>query len=226
MKVQDVGPDLPEPAAEAGHREGIAVREAERVVGNAGDGHAGGGAGELVASERPHHRRHVRSPRDGEVLDDALLAAQTHVIDHVEDLHGMSVPPTATRAPPSACERLSASMICRDGRLLAGHEWRAVAADRRDHAGQHLGMALGLARLTLGLAVGPATEVAAQDRKGWTPRPGPAMRTARRHSADFGPSRHAPPAARTRRSISNGGSDRARTSSDGATSSRVISAAS
>src|SRR3954453_12676059 len=66
-------------------------------------------------------------------------------------------------------------------RFLARHEWRAVTADRRDHAGEHLGVALGLAppaagavaRLALGHAVGPAAEVAAQRPERVDPAGGP-----------------------------------------------------
>ena len=135
MQVQDVGPGLPEPAAEAGQREGVAVREAERVIGDAGRGHSVGGTGELVTSKGPHGHRDVRSSHDGEVLDDALLAAEAHVVDDVQDLHGVSAPTTATRTPPSACERLSASMIWRDWRasspVTSGAPWPRIAATMR-----------------------------------------------------------------------------------------------
>ena len=54
------------------------------------------------ALQGPNRQLHVGRPGLDQVQQDALLPAQTHVIDQVENSHALAVASSSTRCPASA----------------------------------------------------------------------------------------------------------------------------
>src|SRR5689334_6831889 len=87
MEVNHVRAGVPQGAPEIEGRVRGARREAEGAVGHAPRGHALSHAWQLVAPERPSDGLDLGAVHESQILHDPLLAAQTHVVDEVEDLH-------------------------------------------------------------------------------------------------------------------------------------------